>query len=92
MDKAGGREAVQGEVTAAVKAWCWSLRRVRLCVTPWTVAPQAFLSVGFSRQEYWSGLPCLPPGIFLTQGLNPGLLSCRQILYHFSHQESSTGA
>ena len=30
-----------------------------------TVAHQAPLSMGFSRQEYWSGLPCLPPGIFL---------------------------
>ena len=37
-------------------------------VTPWTVAHQAPLSVGFSKQEYWSGLPCPPPGIFLTQG------------------------
>ena len=34
-----------------------SLSRVRLSVTPWTVALQAPLSVGFSRQEYWSGLP-----------------------------------
>ena len=30
-------------------------------VTPWTVARQAPLSMGFSRQEYWSGLPCPPP-------------------------------
>ena len=34
-----------------------SLNRVRLFVTPWTVAYQASLSMGFSRQEYWSGLP-----------------------------------
>ena len=44
--------------------------RVRLCATPWTVDFQAPLSMGFSRQEYWSGSPCplegdLPnPGIF----------------------------
>ena len=31
-------------------------------VTPWTVAHQAPLSMGFSRQEHWSGLPCPPPG------------------------------
>ena len=31
-------------------------------VTLWTVAHQAPLSMGFSRQEYWSGLPCPPPG------------------------------
>ena len=35
---------------------------VRLLATPWTVAHQAPLSLGFSRQEYWSGLPCLPLG------------------------------
>ena len=34
---------------------------VGLFVTPWTVARQAPLSMGFSRQEYWSGLPCPPP-------------------------------
>ena len=39
-----------------------SLSRVRLFVTPWTVAHQAPLSMGFSRQEYWSGLSCPPPG------------------------------
>ena len=38
---------------------CFS--HVRLCETPWTVAHQAPLSMGFSRQEYWSGLPCPPP-------------------------------
>ena len=36
--------------------------RVHLFVTPWTVAHHAPLSMGFSRQEYWSGLPCPPPG------------------------------
>ena len=47
---------------------------VRLCGTPWTAACQAPLSVGLSRPEYWSGLPCPPlQGIFWTQGLNPGL-------------------
>ena len=47
---------------------------VRLFVILWTVAHQAPLSMGFSRQEYESGLPLPPPGIFLTQGLNPHLL------------------
>ena len=36
--------------------------RVQLCATPWTVARQAPLSKGFSRQEHWSGLPWSPPG------------------------------
>ena len=43
-------------------------------VTLWTAACQTPLSMGFCRQEYWSRLLCLPPGIFLTQGLNPHLL------------------
>ena len=60
----------------------------QLCLTlqtPWTAAYQAPLSMGFSRQEHWGGLPCPPPGIFLTQGSNPGLLRCRWILYWLSH-------
>ena len=48
------------------------------------VARQASLSMGFSRQEYWHGLPFPSPGIFPTQGLNLGLLHCRRILYHLS--------
>ena len=44
----------------------------------WAVACQAPLSLGFSRQEDWSGSHSLLQGIFLTQGL----LHCRQILYH----------
>ena len=55
---------------------------------PWTVAHQAPLSMEFSRQEYWNGLSWPSPGIFPTQGLNPGLPSCRQILYQLSHQGS----
>ena len=46
-----------------------SLSRVRLFVTPWTVAHQALLSMGFSRQEYWSGLPFLPPGDLPDPGI-----------------------
>ena len=42
----------------------------------------------FSRQEYWSG-HFLLQRIFLTQGSNPGLPHCRQMLYHLSHQGSS---
>ena len=43
--------------------------RVRLLETPWTVARQAPLSVGFSRQESWSGLPCPPPGDLPDPGI-----------------------
>ena len=47
---------------------------VHLFMTLRTVAHQAPLSMGFSKQEYWTGLPFLPPGIFSTQELNLGLL------------------
>ena len=58
-----------------------SLSRVRLFVIPWTVAHQVPPSMGFSRQEYWRGLPFPSPGgIFPTQGSNPGLLHCGQTL------------
>ena len=40
----------------------------------------------FSRQGYWSGLPFSSPGISPTQGLNPGTLHCRQILYRLSYK------
>ena len=50
------------------------LSHAQFFVTPWTVACQATLSVRFPRQEYWSRLPFLAPGIFLTQGSNPCLL------------------
>ena len=40
-------------------------------VTPWTVAHQAPLSMGFSRQEYWSGLPCPPPGDLSNTVIKP---------------------
>ena len=45
---------------------------VWLFATPWTVAHQAPLSMGFSRQEYWSGLPCCPPPADLSDpGIEP---------------------
>ena len=47
---------------------------VQLFATLWIIDRQAPLSMGFSRQEYWSGLPSLLQGIFLTQGSNPNLL------------------
>ena len=44
--------------------------------------------MGFSRQEYWSGLPFPSQVIFLTQELNLGLLNCRQTLYQLSYEGS----
>ena len=49
-----------------------SLSRVRLFATPWTVAYQAPPSMGFSRQEYWSGLPFPSPGDLPDPGIEPG--------------------
>ena len=46
------------------------LSRVRLC-DPWTVAHQAPLSMGFSKQKYWSGLPYHPPGDLPDPGIEP---------------------
>ena len=48
-----------------------SLSHVRLFVTPWTVAYQAPPSMGFSRQEYWSGLPFPSPGDLPDPGIKP---------------------
>ena len=47
---------------------------INSCLTfanPWTVAHQAPLSMGFFRQEYWSGFPCLPPGDLPNPGTEP---------------------
>jgi len=59
---------------------------VQLCMTLWTTACKTPLSMGFSRQEYWSGLPCPSPGDLPDPGIEPmSLLSTcigRQVLYH----------
>ena len=47
------------------------LNCVQFSVTPWTVACQALLSMGFPRQEYWSRLPFLPPGDLPDPGIKP---------------------
>ena len=66
-----------------------SLSHVRLFATPWPGAHQAPLSMGIlqARILKWAAMPS-SKGIFLTQGLNPGLPHCRQILYQLSYQRS----
>ena len=59
------------------------LNHIWLFVTPWTVARPVPLSQGFSRQEYWSGLPFPPPGNFLDPEIK---LHCRQILCCLNYQ------
>ena len=61
---------------------------VQLLATLWTVAPQAPLSMGVSRQEYWSGWPFPSPGNLPDPGMKPTLLHCMWILYHLGHQRS----
>ena len=51
---------------------CWLLSRVQLFATPWTVTQQAPLSMEFSRQEYWSGLPFPSPGYLPNRGIELG--------------------
>ena len=48
------------------------LSHVQLFVTPWTIAHQVPLSMGFSRQEYWSGLPFPTPGDLPDPEIKPG--------------------
>ena len=56
---------------------------VRLFATLWTVAHQAPLSMGFSRQEHWRGLPCPPPGDLPDPAIKPAsLMSPALALYH----------
>ena len=70
-----------------------SLQCVWLFVTPWTVAQQAPLSMGFCRQEYWSGLPFPPPGNLPNPGIetespvSPALQAvfCFFFLFFFYH-------
>ena len=69
---------------------------VQLCLTlatPWTITHQAPLAMEFSRQEYWSGLPCPSPGDLPNLGLEPRSPALRQvscigsqILHQLSHQ------
>ena len=65
---------------------CWTNQlHVPVCVR---VCVCEGFALGFARQEYWSGLPFLSPGDLSDPGIEPGLLHCRQIPYHLSHQES----
>ena len=68
------------------------LSRVRLFATPWTVAHQAPLSMGLSRQAYWSGLSCHPPEELPDPGTEPSSLvccTCRRVLCHCATWEAT---
>ena len=65
-----------------------SLSRVRLFATPWTVTYQAPWSMGFSRQEYWSGLPFPSPGDLPNPGIEPGSLALQTDALHTNCQNT----
>ena len=71
-----------------IQGWKWKLV-TQLCPALWNLMdcslPGFSVHGIFQKQEYWSRMPCPSPGIFLTQGSNPGLPHCRQILYHLSY-------
>ena len=64
------------------------LNHVQLFAISWTIVCQAPLSMEFSRQEYWSGLPFPSPGDLPTQRLNPGILHWQADSLSLSHQGS----
>ena len=57
-------------------------------MTPWTVAHQAFLWMGFPRQEYWSGLPFPSLGDLPSPGIKPTSPALTGILYHWATREA----
>ena len=70
--------ATQNSMSSTLKAlkWygggCLVAKPCMTLVTPWTVAPQAALSIGFSRQEFWSMLPFPSPGDLPNPKIEPG--------------------
>ena len=58
--------------------------------TPWTVVRQAPVSLEFSRQDYWSGLPRPSPGNLSDPGFEPRPLTCRHIFCHCATRAKST--
>ena len=76
----------EGVVTTATTCVLSCFSCVQLFGTLWTVARQAPLSIAFSRHEYWSGLPCPPPGGLPNPGMETRISEVsrtgRQVLYH----------
>ena len=88
-DMQGKEKREKGEVNAII--WLLLISCSGMSdsfVTAWTIAHKAPLSMGLSRQEYWSGLHFLLQGIFSTQGSNPWLLHCKWILYLWATREA----
>ena len=62
--------------------------RVQLCIILWSVVHQALHPIGFSRQEYWSGLPWPPPGDLPDLGIKPASFTLQADSLSLSHQGS----
>ena len=86
-----GRKGEKHSIARALYASFVSMRACMLShfshvqpfMTPWTVAYQAPVSMGFSRQEYWSGFPCLPPGYISNPQIKPMSLMFPQLADRF---------
>ena len=81
---------------SSLTVWCHAcmlslFSRVQLFVMPWTAIHQAPLSMGFSRQEYWIGLPCSPPGVLLDPGIKPESLMSPALADRFFTPRASWG-
>ena len=93
--QAGGQESQQCSFSPVWKPkkqgswWVSPVPSVWLCDPMDCVACQTPLSNGSSRQEWKRHCDSLLQGIFMIQGLSPGLLHCRQILYHLNHKGST---
>ena len=92
--RSGRRENSEAPESPCVCVCAQSLRRVRLFVIPWTVAHQAPLTMRFSRPDYWSGVPCPPPGDrpnARIEPTSPALQACSLPLsYQGSPQNDNT--
>ena len=70
-EREGKREGKRKAEKEYAKGMLSRFSHVRLFATPWTIACQAHLFMGFSRREYWSVLPCTPPGDLPNPGIEP---------------------
>ena len=80
--------SMQDLISMKVKVKVKSLSRVQLFATLWTVVHQAPQFMGFSRQEYWSGLPFPSPGYLPNAGIELRVSRIAVRHYHLSHQGS----
>jgi len=78
-----GLNLYQGGQEAGTFIKVYMLSHVRLFVIPWMAARQAPLSMEFPRQEYWSGLPCPPPGDLPNPGIKPASLESTALAGRF---------